>query len=152
MNKAKVAILLWVGSAIGALWWMMFASDLRVFQRAMSQDGRDAIAVAAVPLPSKSIEVKIVRRDSSCVHVERAMVDSDTWRVYVVRTCGGRSYWEIHVKQKAPDGTVIGSWWTNQLPNLSTGERAEIKPPTYLDTWSIDPRTVVVEVYASGNE
>jgi len=133
-----------VAGAAASIWFGVF-KDAHFFNRALSQEQRAAVAVAAVPPPAAEIVVRIANRENLCIQIESADLDSSRLVLLYRNVCQSEQQFVTFAwKAKAPDGTVVYSNWNFVgRTHVAPGERGEFR----YDRFEADPRIKTVDVY-----
>ncbi len=129
---------IFVGLGVGATVWLGFFITHHQWQRQLSQEVRGVEWVGEKELPKAPIIVTV--HNAGCVHIERAVVNSDHVEIKFRRVCGSSGDYSIFRWREKANNTVIAADWTNHGFNeMATGEDFDWKPEEWtLDT--IDPR------------
>lgn len=110
---------------LGFTVWLTAWISVERYKSAVEQQRRSAMWVGAAQLPTKPIEIIGIVHD--CTAVTRADLSGQSLVLYAVSNCRETEnytawYWTL----LSPDGTIIGSGYTNMCPVLQRfGDKAE---------------------------
>lgn len=141
------ALMLWsipLAMGLAASVWLGFFIRGHYFLQGLSQEQRHADFVGASVRPTGPVKVVIVNETGNNVIVERGDILGTSLTFYYRNT--GKGWAEnicFTVREKAPDGTVVGTHtYLADNPTLNAGERGEDAFKEIDD----DPRIATVEI------
>lgn len=112
MRAAAAFVIVFCGLALGCVIWLGFFQDTHEFKRELRQEDRKAEFVGAAERPASKIKVQVLKRD--CTVITNATLDGEDMTVYARNDCHQQiRYMEYRWQTIAPNGTAIGSGYTN---------------------------------------
>lgn len=145
MKIIKGFLLLFIGIAVGSLFWLTLFKDAHFFRRELSLEERKGLAVGVVSPLQEPIRVEFKNPKNACVRIESAELDSSNLLVYYRNTCSADiEFLRFQWNGVSPDGTILFSQFT-YATDVPAGARGEL----HYEFVEKDPRTATLVLKAN---
>lgn len=130
--------IIFIGIGVGMIAWLSYFMTHHQWERQLTQEKREVTWVGEKALPVAPLKVTV--KNSGCLRIDRASVNSDDFTVFIQRVCGKPGdYAEFHWRELANNVVIASDWENWKVDEVGKGETLEFKPNSY-PGFSVDPR------------